>query len=88
MYLFDERVQLWSCFVSSLFQMFLGFVDILFNFLPVHLHIPTVIGNLICRGESGRDYIKSSFCKCLNVLFIMIFLTVTYLLPKCCVHIK
>ena len=45
-YLFYERVQLRSSFVRSLFQMFLGFIDILFNFFPVDLHISTVIRNL------------------------------------------
>lgn len=47
LYLLNHCVYFRGCFVGFLLQMLLGFIHILLHFFPVHLYVPTMIGNLV-----------------------------------------
>lgn len=48
---FYEGTELGGCFVCIFLQMLFSFIDILFHFPPVNLHIATVVGNLKWEKE-------------------------------------
>lgn len=47
LYLLNQCVYFRGCFVGFLLKTLLGFIHILLHFFPVHLHVPTMIGNLV-----------------------------------------
>lgn len=52
LYLLNECVYFGGCFVGFLLQVLLRFVHILLHFLPVHLNVTTMIGDLRQEGKT------------------------------------
>lgn len=58
LYLLNQCVYFRGCFVCLLLQVLLCFVHILLHFLPVHLHVATMIGDL-WGGGTKQVHIQS-----------------------------